>query len=438
MDRSGAPAGGRPAARRSGERIATVMQDPATRQIVFINAAHVLTHYSLLVLATAVLGMVQQSPEAFGRDYGPILALGTGMFVLYGLGSLPMGWLAERFGRKGMMVAFFLGTGAGLVLAGLATTPLMLGLALALMGAFAAIYHPIGTAMLVEAAGTRVGRSVGINGVFGNLGVACAPVVTAFLAAKAGWHWAFVLPGLICCAVGLLYLREPAFDTARAAGPQKPFPAIPPAVVRRAVIVLLAIAAVSGLVFNAFTLLLPKLMEERLASSPDLLPVVGMLAFLAMLCGGLTQFTVGHMIDRHTLKTVFMPLALVLAPCLALLAFVQGWLVLPLAGLIAAAVFGQVTVNETMTARYVAPALRTKLYSVRFTVGFLGAAAASPLIGFLHEATGSLTAPMLVLAAFATVILVCALAFPNRPEELQPELWVRGTAPSGPRPMAAE
>ena len=416
------------------------MQDSATRQIAFINAAHVFTHYSLLILATAVLGMVQQSPAEFGQDYGPILALGTAMFVLYGLGSLPMGWIAERIGRKALMAAFFLGTGACMVLAGLARGPLTLGIALALMGAFAAIYHPIGTAMLVEAAGQKVGRAVGINGVFGNLGVALAPVVTAFLAAHAGWSWAFVLPGLLCFGAGLLYLREPAFDTAKAAGPQKPFPIIPRAVVRRAVIVLLSIAAVSGLVFNAFTLLVPKLMEERLASSPDLLPVVGLLAFLATLCGGLTQFTVGHLIDRHTLKVVFLPLALILAPCLALLSVAEGWVVLPLSALVAAAVFGQVTVNETMTARYVAPALRTKLYSVRFTVGFLGAAAASPLIGFLHQATGSLTTGMLVLAAFAVVILICALAFPNRPEELRPELWAR-TAPGGAeaaRPVAAE
>jgi MFS family permease len=309
------------------------------------------------------------------------------------------------------------------------------------MGGFAAIYHPIGTAMLVEAAGARVGRTVGINGVFGNLGVATAPVITAFVAAKVGWHWAFAIPGVLCFALGLLYLREPAFDTAKAAGPQKAFPTIPPAVVRRAVAVLLSIAAVSGLVFNAFTLLLPKLMEERLASSPDLLPVVGLLAFLATLCGGLTQFTVGNMIDKHTLKTVFMPLALVLAPCLFLLSFAEGWLVLPLSAVVAAAVFGQVTVNETMTARYVAPALRAKLYSIRFTVGFLGAAAASPLIGLLHEATGSLATGMLVLAAFAVIILVCALLFPNRPEELRPELWAAqrggaGGAVAG--PAAAE
>ena len=404
------------------------MHDPAARQIAFINVAHIFTHYCLLILATAVLGMVTQAPAAFGQEYGPILALGTAMFVLYGLGSLPMGWLAERFGRKAMMAAFFLGTGGAMVLSGFADTPLTLGLALALMGAFAAIYHPIGTAMLVEAAGARVGRSVGINGVFGNLGVACAPVVTALLAAKAGWHWAFVVPGLLCIAVGLVYLREPAFDTAKAAGPQRPFPAIPPAVVRRAVFVLLSIAAVSGLVFNAFALLLPKLMEERLASSPDLLPVVGLLAFAATLCGGLTQFTVGNLIDRHTLKRVFLPLALVQVPCLLLLSMAQGWLVLPLAALMAASVFGQVTVNETMTARYVAPALRTRLYSVRFTVGFLGAAAASPLVGLLHERTGTLALPMVVLAGFAAVTLACSLLFPDRPEELRPELWVRPQA----------
>jgi MFS family permease len=415
------------------------MQDIARRQIVFINAAHVFTHYCLLILATAVLGMVSQAPADFGAAYGPILALGTGMFVLYGLGALPMGWIAERTGRKALMAAFFLGTGACMVLAGFATGPVTLGIALALMGAFAAIYHPIGTAMLVEAAGTRVGRAVGINGAFGNFGVALAPVVTALVAANMGWAWAFVLPGVLCFGVGLLYLREPAFDTAKAAGPQKAFPTIPPAVVRRAVVVLLSIAAVSGLVFNAFALLLPKLMQERLAGSPDLLPVVGTLAFLATLCGGLTQFTVGHMIDRHTLKVVFMPLALILAPCLALLTFVQGWLVLPLSALVAAAIFGQVTVNETMTARYVAPALRTKLYSIRFTIGFLGAAAASPLIGFLHTATGNLAASMAVLAGFALVILVAALAFPNRREELEPELWARA-APSGgaAQPAAAE
>ncbi len=408
----------------------------ATRQIVLINAAHYFTHYCLLILPTAVLAMARPGGP-FGDSYGPILALATGMFVLYGLLSLPQGWLAQRLGRKTLMVAFYIGTGLSMVATGFADTPAALALALAATGAFAAIYHPIGTAMLVEAAGDRPGRSIGVNGVFGNVGVASAPVVTAFLAQAWGWPAAFILPGLLCAAVGLVYLREPAFDSSKAVSGARPFPEIPAALVRRAVVVLMLIAVVSGLVFNAFTILIPKLMSERLASEPSLLPLVGVLAFGATLCGAVTQFTVGRLLDRVTIKRVFLPLALVLVPALALLAHAQGIAVLLLAALAAATIFGQVTVNETMVARYISPKLRTKLYSIRFFVGFLGAAAAAPMVGFLHEATGTLAASLLVLAGFAVVTLCCALAFPDRREELRPELWA--TAPGlRPVPQPAE
>ena len=404
---------------------------PAARQIAYINAAHGFCHYSLLILPTAVLAMVAPG-GAFGAEYGPVVKLATGMFVLYGLLSLPQGWLAQRIGRKPLMAVFFLGTGASLAACGFAGTPTALAAGLAAAGAFAAIYHPVGTAMLVEAAGDRPGRAIGVNGVFGNFGVALAPVVTGLLAGWLGWHSAFVLPGLACMAMGLLWLRVPAFDYG-ARRDVRPFPAIPPSVVRRAVVVLLLIAVVSGLVFNAFTLLIPKLLQERLAGDAALLPLIGVAAFLVTLCGALAQLTVGRLIDRTTLRRVFLPMALVLAPGLLALSVLRGWAVLPAAGLVAAAIFGQVTVNETMTARYIAPALRAKMYSVRFFVGFLGAAAAAPVVGILHERTGSLAAVMAVLAGVALVTLGCAWFFPDRPEELQPELWAvpgAGAAPA--------
>jgi MFS family permease len=344
------------------------------------------------------------------------------MFVLYGLLSLPQGWLAQRFGRKALMNAFFLGTGFSLVASAFVQSPWMLAATLAGVGIFTAIYHPIGTTMLVEAAGDKPGRSIGVNGVFGNIGVALAPVVTAFLAAQIGWRAAFLLPGVRCVAVGLWWLRTPIVGGPAHRG-ARPFPAIPPFLVRRAVLVLMLIATSSGLVFNAFTLLLPKLMQERLADAPGLLPIVGMLAFLATLCGALTQFSVGRLIDKHTLKRVFLPISLVLAPAMALLSVAQGWLVLPLAGAVAASLFGQVTVNETMAARYISPEMRARIYSIRFFVGFLGAAAAAPVVGYLHERTGNLTAVTLVLAGFSVVTLGCALFFPDRREELAPELW---------------
>ena len=397
-----------------------------TRQIALLNTAHLLCHYCLLILPTAVLAMTVPG-GAFGQDYGPVLTLATGMFLLYGVLSLPQGWLAARFGRARMMATFFAGTGASLVGCGFASSPTALALWLAATGAFAAIYHPIGTAMLVEAAGARPGRAIGLNGVFGNTGVALAPVLTALLAARFGWQTAFIAPGLVCLAVGALWLREPAGDGGAAAA-ARPFPAIPAALVRRAVAVLLLVAAASGLVFNAFTLLLPKLLQERLAGDAGLIAWVGLAAFLVTLCGAATQFAVGWLIDRTTLRRAFLPMALVLAPALAGLAVAPGWAVLPVAGAAAAVLFGQVTVNETMTARYIAPALRARMYSVRFFVGLLGSAAAAPLIGVLYQATGALSASLLVLAGVALVILVCAALFPDRKEELAPEQWGRVAA----------
>ena len=398
---------------------------PNTRQIAFINVAHSFTHYSLLVLPTAVLAMAVPGGR-FGDAYGPVLSLATGMFVLYGAFSLPQGWIAQRIGRPALMTVFFLGTGLSMVATAFCGSPVMLALALASTGLFAAIYHPVGTAMLVDAAGDRPGRAIGINGVFGNVGVTLAPVVTAFLANQAGWRAAFLAPGLISAALGFWWMRQPAPESGGRRA-TRAFPEIPRHLVRRAMVVLLLIAVVSGLVFNAFTLLLPKLIEERLGGDPHLLPLVGLAAFLTTLCGAVTQFTVGRMIDRTTLKRVFLPVSALLVPGLAAVTYVQGWLVLPVAAVVAAAIFGQVTVNETMTAQYISPALRTRMYSIRFFVGFLGAAAAAPLVAWLHERTGNLAAATLMMAGFGVVTLFCALAFPDREEELRPELW--GTAP---------
>jgi MFS family permease len=394
---------------------------PTRRQIVFINTAHTITHYSLVILPTAVLVMAVPGGP-FGSSYAPILALATGMFVLYGLLALPQGWLAQRFGRKILMTAFFLGVAASLIAAGLAHSSTMLAIALACAGGFASIYHPIGTTMLIDAAGDKPGSAIGVNGVFGNLGVALAPVVTAFLANAVSWRAAFIAPGVLCAVAGLLWMRTPLAHAGSHVN-RRPFPPVPRHLVRRAVLVLMLIAMTSGLVFNAFTLLLPKLLQERLAGNATLLPLIGLAAFVVTLCGALTQFSVGRMIDRNTLKRVFLPVSFVLAPAMLGLSFAQGWLVLPPAAAVAASVFGQVTVNDTMAARYISPELRARIYSVRFFVGFLGSAAAAPVVSIFYERNGSVAAVTAVLAIFSVVTLGCALFFPDRKEELQPELW---------------
>ncbi len=383
---------------------------PATRTIAFVNALHTLTHYALLILPTAVLGM----HGAFGGlDYGVIVALGTAMFAIYGFGSLPVGWLARRYGQARRLAANYICGGRALAACGLAVSPLTFAVALGLAGAFFAIYHPVGTAMLVEAAGERVGRAIGLNGVFGNLGVSLAPLATAVLTAGLGWRVAFIVPGLVCAAIGLLYVLGPQGDGTDSKRPQAVFPDIPRHVAIRAFVVLTLIAVTNGLMFNAVTILLPKLLEERLAGEAGALGLIGLVAFAVSICGAVTQFTVGRAADRGSLRALFLGLAALQLPLMLAVIGARGWATVPLTGLLIASVFGQVTVNAAMLARTVPPALRAKAYAVRFFVGFVGAAAASPLAGLLHARTGDMQAGAAGLAAAGALAALVATAFPH-------------------------
>src|SRR5437763_16552409 len=131
------------------------------RVIAFINIGHVLDHMYMLIFPTAVLGMA----ASFDWTYGELLGLALGGFIAFGAGSLPSGWLGDRWSRRNMMVVFFIGIGAATAATGFAQSPLGLAIGLTAIGLFASIYHPVGTAMLTAHA-EKLGRELGINGVW--------------------------------------------------------------------------------------------------------------------------------------------------------------------------------------------------------------------------------------------------------------------------------
>src|SRR6266702_8063420 len=161
--------------------------------IAFINWAHALDHYVMLIFPTVVIGLA----IVYGRSYAELIALGTPAFIAFGVFSLPAGWLGDHWSRRNMMAVFYGGCGLSLAAAGLAPNLVMLAIALTALGMFAAIYHPVGTAMLIEQATLR-GRSLAFNGVCGNLGAALAAGTTALLVYGLGWRGAFLVPAVIC------------------------------------------------------------------------------------------------------------------------------------------------------------------------------------------------------------------------------------------------
>src|SRR3954462_6620112 len=132
------------------------MNSPS-RVITFVNAAHFIDHYAMLIFAAAVIIM----GPALGMAYSELLPYATPGFVAFGAGSLITGWLGDRGGRRHLVGIFFLGIGASMIAGGFVQTPLQLGAALLTIGLFASIYHPVGTAMLVSYA-DRLGRGIGL------------------------------------------------------------------------------------------------------------------------------------------------------------------------------------------------------------------------------------------------------------------------------------
>ncbi len=141
---------------------------------VFLGVGHFLDHFFMLVFATVA---ALRLTEEWGMSYGALIPCATPGFVAFGLGAAPAGWLADRWSRKRMMTIFFVGVGLASMLTAAATTPAGIALGLLGVGAFAAIYHPVGLAMVVEGR-RRTGVPLAVNAVFGNLGVAAAALVT--------------------------------------------------------------------------------------------------------------------------------------------------------------------------------------------------------------------------------------------------------------------
>src|SRR5256885_13868988 len=172
------------------------------RVIGFVNAAHFIDHYSMLIFAAAVIVM----GPALGMAYSELLPYATPGFVAFGAGSLITGWLGDRWSRRHMMVIFFVGIGLSMIAVGFVQTPLQLGAALLSIGVFASIYHPVGTAMIVSYA-EKLGHEMGLNGVWGNLGVASSALVTGVIGQYLGWRLAFIVPGIVTMLIGVIFAR---------------------------------------------------------------------------------------------------------------------------------------------------------------------------------------------------------------------------------------
>ncbi len=400
---------------------------------LLLNVGHFLDHLFMLIFATvAALALYRE----WGVGYAALLAYATPGFFAFGLFALPAGWLADRWSRDGMMSVFFFGIGLASIATGFAASPLQIGLGLFVIGVFAAIYHPVGLA-IVTMKWRNTGMRIAVNGVWGNLGVACAALITGFLIDHGGWRLAFILPGAVSIAVGLAYLAlrweglKAEHGRPRAARPapdEKASPSYRALLLRVSAIVFLT-TAVASVIFQSTTFALPKIFDERLqglaarlsawaeglpaAGQADLATTVGSLAFLVFAVASLAQVVVGGLLDRFGARPIFMAVAAIQIVFFALMPGLHDGAALAVALGFMLGAFGQIPINDYMIGKIAHGAYRARVYGVRYVVAFTVLALTLPLIAFVYETWG-FDSLFRILAAAALVILVAVAALPRR------------------------
>ena len=397
---------------------------------LLLNVGHFLDHlFTLIFASVAALALHRE----WGVGYAALLAYATPGFFAFGLFSLPAGWLADKWSRDGMMVVFFIGIGLASIATGFANSPLQIGFGLFVIGMFAAIYHPVGLA-IVTMKWRNTGMRIATNGVWGNLGVACAALITGYLIDNGGWRLAFYLPGIVSIFFGLAYwaVQRDAISADHNGGKtvQKPAekqPASPQrSLLIRVSVIVFVTTALSSIIFQSTTFALPKIFDERLqglvaevtalwsgneednGGGEYVATVLSSLTFLVFAVASIAQLIVGSLLDRFGPRRVFIVLATMQLVFFALMPSLSDGIAFAVALGFMLGAFGQIPINDYMIGKMARGAHRARIYGIRYVMAFSVLAMTLPLVAYVYQNWGFDTL-FQILAAAAFVIL-CAVS----------------------------
>jgi MFS family permease len=379
---------------------------------LLLNTGHAIDHMFLLIFATAVATIAIE----FGYDnWTDLMPYSVGAFALFGLGALPAGRLGDLWGRRSMMIIFFIGMGLSAMLVAATQNAWQLAAALTLMGAFAAIYHPVGIPMLVQNV-PNPGAVIGLNGLAGNLGIAVAALVTGFLVKWIGWRAAFVIPGLVSIACGIVFAmtcpKETEAPAKRKGGKAKV--TLTPEMLMRAFLVMTSAAAVSTILFNFTTNGNAQLLTEGFRGVIEDPAVIGTLLAVIYTIASFAQIVVGRLIDRVPFKPLQLWISIIQIPLLIWAAHTQDWWLFAALLAVMVFVFGAIPFTDAMIVRYVDDRLRSRVAGMRLTVAFGFSSLAVWILGPMVKNIGFANA-LWIMAGIAALKAAIVWLLPDEP-----------------------
>ena len=378
---------------------------------LYLNIGHLLDHFMMLIFAKAAF----DAGREFGLSYEEIIIYGTLGVVLFGAVAPLAGWLADKFSRAILITIYPFGLALGAVLTAFSNSVEMLGISLGILGFFAAIYHPVGIAMITKRPG-KVGLRLGINGVWGNMGVALAPVMTGFLIAYADWKLAFIIPGIFCFLFGITQSLAFVEEDDLISNIKNNYNS--KNVITdgwQTVLICLSIVTLSGgFIFGSMTFLIPRLFELNLTDISTDIAITGVLAGLVYAFASFAQIGTGWLADKIPPKYVLsaMGLGQLIFIYLASITFDYSLLFIMLIGMLF--VFGQVPITDIILVKYVPDSWRARVLSIKFMVNLCAGAAVLPTISILLKNGFDFSHVLKSLAFISIAVIISGMFLPNK------------------------
>ncbi|UCH22587.1 MAG: MFS transporter [Deltaproteobacteria bacterium] len=386
----------------------------ASEKRILINTCfgHFMSHFNMLVFPAVVIPLT----ASMNLTMAEVLGISFWMYLLFGLTALPWGLAADRWGAKPLLLLFYLGAClAGLGAALQIDSSAGFGIALAAIGFFSGIYHPAGLGLISKEM-KRVSVGMGYNGIFGNLGLTTAPLLTGFV----NWLWgprsAYLVLGALNFLGLLLLLSLPISKS----GQIKTAVSTEENGLLGAFLILLIAMMLGGIVYRGATVILPAYFELKnqeifhwlssiIGGSLSKNLVATSFTSVIYLVGMIGQYTGGRIGERYAPKMGYLIFHAVTVPVAFLMAMAGNISLIVLAVFYFFFLLGMQPIENTLVADFTPKRFHHSAYGTKFVLTF-GVGAVAVKMAAAIETTVGIQAVFPALG-MTSLILVGVIVF---------------------------
>ena len=167
-----------------------------------VSVCHGLVHCYMLVFPLVYKSL----GTALNLKFAGVGFVGMASYLAFGFGALPTGFLSDKLGARVLLMVCISGMILSSVVAVFATNETGVVVALVLLGLFGSLYHPAGLSLLSNSI-KELGKALGIHGMAGTIGDACAPLLAGIVTARLGWSYSYLALGVLGVAALIFVTR---------------------------------------------------------------------------------------------------------------------------------------------------------------------------------------------------------------------------------------